>query len=69
VTKDYNPYYLSLQTDQQSLFITIPINFGKWFLAMMNFVAISLLVSLEMVKFVQGLFIEYDFLMYDEEKD
>jgi phospholipid-transporting ATPase len=36
---------------------------------MMNFVAISLLVSLEMVKFTQGLFIEYDYLMYDEEKD
>lgn len=33
------------------LYITIPQNFGKWFLAMMNFVAISLLVSLEMVKF------------------
>jgi phospholipid-transporting ATPase len=45
------------------------INFGKWFLAMMNFVSISLLVTLEMVKFTQGMFIEYDFMMYDEEKD
>jgi len=36
---------------------------------MMNFVAISLLVSLEMVKFCQGLFIEFDYLIYDEEKD
>lgn len=44
-------------------------NFGKWFLAMMNFVSISLLVSLEMVKFAQGMFIEYDSMMYDEEKD
>jgi len=51
------------------LLITIPINFGKWFLAMMNFVAISLVVSLEMVKVAQGLFIEQDYLMYDEEKD
>ena len=33
-------------------YITTPImSFGSWFLAMMNFVAISLLVSLEMVKF------------------
>ena len=36
---------------------------------MMNFVSVSLLVSLEMVKFVQGLFIEYDWMMYDGEKD
>ena len=45
------------------------INFGKWFLIMMNFVSISLLVSLEMVKFAQGTFIEKDWMIYDEEKD
>ena len=44
-------------------------NFGKWFLIMMNFVSISLLVSLEMVKFVQGYFIEKDHMIYDNEKD
>ena len=38
--------------------IQILINFGKWFMALMNFVSISLLVSLEMVKFIQGKFIE-----------
>jgi hypothetical protein len=31
----------------------------------MNFVSISLLVSLEMVKFVQGVFMENDWMMYD----
>jgi len=36
---------------------------------MMNFVSISLLVSLEMVKFAQGIFIEKDWMLYDEEKD
>ena len=36
---------------------------------MMNFVSISLLVSLEMVKFVQGSFIESDWMIYDEQKD
>ena len=36
---------------------------------MMNFVSISLLVSLEMVKFAQGMFIEFDLMMHDEEKD
>jgi len=45
------------------------VNFGKWFLIMMNFVSISLLVSLEMVKFAQGIFIEKDWMIYDEEKD
>lgn len=47
----------------------ILINFGKWFLIMMNFVSISLLVTLEMVKFGQGLFIEWDWMIYDDEKD
>jgi P-type E1-E2 ATPase len=37
-------------------------------LALMNFVAISLLVSLEMVKFWQGIFIEWDAMIFDEEK-
>ena len=35
----------------------------------MNFVSISLLVSLEMVKFFQGKFIEYDWMIFDEEKE
>jgi len=35
----------------------------------MNFVAISLLVSLEMVKFFQGVFLEWDWMMYDKELD
>ena len=37
-------------------------------LALINFVAISLLVSIEMVKFVQGIFIEWDVEMFDVEK-
>jgi phospholipid-transporting ATPase len=36
---------------------------------MMNFVSISLLVSLEMVKFVQGIFIENDWMIVDESKN
>ena len=73
-----NYYYLDLRPDPESqgfdefdhnLFIQIVVNFGKWFLIMMNFVSISLLVSLEMVKFAQGIFIEKDWMLYDEEKD
>ena len=36
---------------------------------MMNFVSISLLVSLELVKFFQGMFMQQDWMMYDTEKD
>lgn len=42
---------------------------GRWIIALMNFVSISLLVSLEMVKFQQGIFIEWDWMIYDPEKD
>jgi len=38
---------------------------GIWALALMNFVAISLLVSLEIVKFCQGVFIEWDYMIFD----
>jgi phospholipid-transporting ATPase len=41
------------------------INYGQWVLALMNFVAISLLVSLEMVKYWQGIFIEWDANIFD----
>jgi len=54
--------------DNNILFLIV-INFCKWFLIMMNFVSISLIVSLEMVKFAQGIFIEKDWMIYDEEKD
>lgn len=36
---------------------------------MMNMVPISLIVTLEMVKFIQAFFIQNDCLMYDDEKD
>ena len=72
-------YYIPLTKDEDgnlmrkdgysSLFYTIPVNLGKWYLALMNFVAISLLVSLEMVKFAQGLVIEWDWMMYCDEQD
>ena len=40
---------------------------GIWFLMFTNFVAISLLVTLELVKFWQARFIEVDKYMIDEE--
>ena len=43
--------------------------FMLWFIALMNFVSISLLVSLEMTKLTQAYFIEQDYLLYDITKD
>lgn len=51
------------------IIVQVLVNFGKWFLLLMNFVSISLLTSLEMVKFCQGIFIEKDWMVYDESKD
>jgi phospholipid-transporting ATPase len=44
------------------------VGFGSWFLMLMNFVPISLMVTLEMVKFLQGMYIAWDFKIFDEEK-
>jgi len=43
--------------------------FGTWILLFTNMVPISLLVSLEIVKFTQALFIGWDWQIYSVEKD
>ena len=42
---------------------------GTWILIFTNFVPISLLVTLEVVKFWQVMFMTTDAMMYDEEQD
>lgn len=44
-------------------------NTGTWILIFCNFVPISLLVTLELVKFWQGSFMESDVMMYDSNQD
>ena len=44
-------------------------NIGVWFIALMNFVPISLLVTLESINFLQAKFISYDIQIYDEDRD
>jgi len=44
-------------------------NTGTWILIFCNFVPISLLVTLELVKFWQGSFMESDVMMYDNNQD
>jgi hypothetical protein len=43
--------YLSFPPGGSNFFVSVGVAFGTWFLALMNFVPISLLVTLEMVKF------------------
>lgn len=45
-------WYLSLGTDDSSATSEFFITFGTWFVNMMNLVPISLIVTLEMVKFI-----------------
>lgn len=64
-----NVSYLDFQNDDKwnttwgLLFIKTT---GTWILIFTNFVPISMLVTLELVKFWQGCFMNYDVLMYDE---
>lgn len=44
------------------------IKLGTWTVLLNNLVPISLLVTLEMVKYVQGMFISWDYQIYDIEK-
>ena len=43
--------------------------FGTWILIFTNLVPISLLVTMEMIKFIQGIFISWDIEIYDIEKN
>lgn len=56
----------SQNTSKIKLFIQL---FGSWVLMLTNFVPISLIVTLELVKFWQGMFMSFDFLMFDQEQD
>jgi phospholipid-transporting ATPase len=42
---------------------------GTWILIFTNFVPISLMVTLELVKYWQGMFMQTDHLMFDQEQD
>jgi phospholipid-transporting ATPase len=56
-------YYLGVH--EEPSFTMAMKNTGTWILFMTNLVPISLVVSLEMVKFFQAMFMQFDILMYD----
>lgn len=67
---------LSVRSDEQRdevvntrfVLVLMAQGLGKWMLSSSNFVAISLLTSLEIAKFWQAVFIGWDSQMFDEEQ-
>ena len=63
---DFN--YLDATKDQYRLrvFVDTLINTGRWIIVMSNLVPISLIVSVETVRFLQGLFMQWDIGLCNE---
>lgn len=61
--------YLELKRSNMNVFYLFVVNFFSWMLLFSNFVPISLLVTLEVVKFLQAIFISWDLDLYYEETD
>ena len=59
--------YLKLGAENDDLVAVFIISFLSWMLIFTNFVPISLIVTLEMVKFFQAFFVSWDLNMYWEE--
>lgn len=66
---DKTRVYLELKNDQSSGVIGFIYAFFTWMLLLTNFVPISLLVTLEMVRYVQAYFISNDLGLYYEAHD
>jgi phospholipid-transporting ATPase len=67
--KDDTNQYLDFKASKNSVFVEFIITFFTWMLNFTNFVPISLLVTLEMVKFIQAIFIALDLKIYHEPTD
>ena len=61
--------YLELDEAQEQIVVVFILNFFSWMLIFTNFVPISLIVTLEIVKFFQAVFIAWDKEIYHEETD
>ena len=69
MTEDDTEQYLDLDSHHNNLFAQFIIAFFSWMLLFTNFVPISLIVTLEMVKYFQAFFIAWDLGLYYEETD
>ena len=66
--KNYLGYIYPVINNKESINISFGkfiITIGTWIILINNIVPISLLMTMEMVKYIQGIFISWDFHMYD----
>ena len=67
--KEDTEVYLELDENSHGNFLTFILMFFSWVLIFTNFVPISLVVAIEMVKYFQAYFIKWDLRMYYEKTD
>ena len=65
----YTYLYPNETANEDNIFKMAFYNLFVWFIALMNFVPISLLVTLEMINFIQAWYIVNDIMIYEEERD
>ena len=68
-TEEDTNQYLRLDFRLDNTIVQFIVSLLSWMLIFSNFVPISLMVTLEMVKFLQAVFIHWDLFMYFEETD
>ena len=68
-TEVYLAWRISNNRIDNSIFLSLLVNFGTWLLIFIAFIPISLIVTLEMIKFFQAMFIGWDATIFDESKD
>lgn len=68
-TKSDTEVYLELEKDDNNTVTYFIVGFFSWMLIFTSFVPISLLVTIEMVKFFQAIFITWDLNLYYEPTD
>jgi phospholipid-transporting ATPase len=71
---DVHPYFGAEKKTYHGIFTgqfwsTFGESFGSWFILFLNIVPISMLVTLEGVKFFQAVMIQNDWMIYDVNKD
>lgn len=68
-TEDDTEQYLNLDEETTSSVVIFILIFFSWMLIFTNFVPISLIVTLDLVKYLQALFIAWDLKLYYEPSD
>lgn len=70
--QDTTDFYLGWSRSRSPIDESIPfsmlVNLGTWLLIFVPFIPISLIVTLEIIKFFQAMFISWDATLYDETK-